>query len=301
MLSVVVGFYNNRREAPRTLHSLTRSYQRDVAGLEYEVIAVDNGSGQPLDAAVVRAFGPEFRHQYTATTSVSPAQALNEACREARGEELLVVIDGAHILSPGILGNASRAFALFPAPFIATVPFHLGPKVQNESVLEGYDQQVEDLLLERSNWMQDGYRLYSVTGAFSDAGNGWFGGLFETGCFGIRKRDFLSLGGFDERFASRGGGLVNLDFFQRALARSELEYVMLMGEGTFHQFHGGVASNAPRAVHPWAEFHEEYRRIRGESFARVPRSPFLLGKLPREALHVAEVSMHLGSAFWRQV
>ena len=43
-LSVVVVFYNMRREAIRTLQSLARSYQRDVEDLEYEVLVIDNGS-----------------------------------------------------------------------------------------------------------------------------------------------------------------------------------------------------------------------------------------------------------------
>src|SRR4029453_5975812 len=43
-LSVVVVFYNMRREAARTLHSLSRSYQRDVQDLDYEVLVIDNGS-----------------------------------------------------------------------------------------------------------------------------------------------------------------------------------------------------------------------------------------------------------------
>src|SRR5947209_1908246 len=144
MLSVVVNFYNNRREALATLHSLTRGYQQKAQDLPYEVIAVDNGSREPLTEAEVRAFGPEFS-----------------------------------------------------------------------------------------------YRLYTVTGDYSDSSGGWFGWLFESGCFGIRKDDYFALGGFDERFQAPGGGLVNLDFFQRALSRPDLEYVLLLGEGTFHQVHGG--------------------------------------------------------------
>ena len=257
MLSIVINFYNNRREAMNTLYSLTRAYQQGIQNLDYEVIAVDNGSSQPLSEDQVRAFGPEFHYRYVRTTSISPGPALNAACREARGDRLLVVIDGAHILSPGVVALTSEAFTHFPAPFLATVPFHLGPKQQNHSVLEGYNQQAEDELLARSGWKQDGYRLYGIAGSFADSSMGWFGCLFESGGFGLRKTDFFSLGGFDERFIARGGGLVNLDIFQRALARRDLQYVMLFGEASFHQFHGGVASNASATQHPWKEFHDE--------------------------------------------
>ena len=43
-LSVVVVFYNMRREAARTLHSLSRAYQQGIDDLDYEVIVVENGS-----------------------------------------------------------------------------------------------------------------------------------------------------------------------------------------------------------------------------------------------------------------
>lgn len=300
MLSIVVNFYNNRREALATLYSLTRGYQQHAQDLPYEVIAVDNGSRQPLSEAEVRAFGPEFSYRYVQTSSVSPVKAINAACRDAAGEHLLVIIDGAHILSPGILRLTNAAFRLFRSAFVATVPFHLGPNVQNLSIVEGYNQQVEDELLRGAGWKHNGYRLFSVAGDYSDGNGGWFGYLFESGCFGIRKDDYFAMGGFDERFLSRGGGLVNLDFFERALSRQDLEYVILLGEATFHQVHGGVASNALPTQHPFAEFHEEYVAIRGKQFQRVPRRPFFMGKLPDEALHIAKISAENGLPFWRQ-
>jgi predicted O-linked N-acetylglucosamine transferase (SPINDLY family) len=300
MLSIVICFYNNCREALNSLHSLSRNYQIEAHDIAYEVIAVDNGSSQPLSAEAVRAFGPEFSYRYVQTRSVSPATAMNTACREAAGDQLLVSIDGAHILSPGIFRLASTAFGDYPSPFIATVPFHLGPKVQNQSVLEGYNQQVEDALLQQSGWKENGYRLYEVAGALSGPSGGWYGCLFESGCFGIRKADFLSLGGFDERFQSRGGGLVNLDLFQRAVSREDLQYVMLLGEGTFHQVHGGVSSNVPRSQHPWDEFHQEYVQIRGKPFQRVRRTPVFLGRLPNEVLQNAKLASQMGLGAWEK-
>lgn len=300
MLSIVVNFYDNRREAANTLYSMSRAYQSEANDIEFEVIAIDNGSKQPLSADDVQAFGPEFRYRFVQTTSQSPAAAINAACRDARGDKLLVLIDGAHILSPGIYASAQRAFAQFNSPLIATVPFHLGPKQQNEAVLEGYDQRAEDALLARSGWKENGYRLYTIAGSFADGGMGWFGCAFESGCFGMRKQAYLDLGGLDERFVSRGGGLVGPDFFQRAVARDDGDYVMLLGEGTFHQFHGGVASNAPKSQHPWQEFNDEFARIRGKPFARVPRRPFYFGAIPNEAVAATQLSAQHGLALWQK-
>ena len=53
-----------KREAARTLHSLSRAYQRGVDGLDYEVVVVENGSApdQRLGAEYVQSFGSEFRY-----------------------------------------------------------------------------------------------------------------------------------------------------------------------------------------------------------------------------------------------
>jgi Glycosyl transferase family 2 len=300
MLSIVVNFFNNRREAVNTLYSLSRAYQRDARDLDFEVIAIDHGSTQPLDADVVHACGPEFQYRFVETTAVSPVAAINAACRDARGDRLLVIIDGAHILSPGIYALAERALAQFDAPFVATVGFHLGPKNQNQLATEGYNQRVEDDLLARCGWQQNGYRLYSIAGSFADPGMGWFGCAYESGCFAMRKDDYLALGGYDERFVSRGGGIAALDFFRRAVTRERGDYVMLVGEGSFHQFHGGVASNAPKDKHPYQEFSEEYLRIRGAPYARASRRPFYFGALPNEALGVARLSAQHGLELWQK-
>jgi glycosyltransferase involved in cell wall biosynthesis len=297
MLSIVVNFYDNRREAGNTLHSLTRAYQNGAEKIEYEVIALDNGSRQPLDAAAVAAFGPEFRHQFVDTASKSPAAAINAAARAARGDRIMVLVDGAHIVSPGVLRLADQAFTLFEAPFIATSSFHLGPERQNSSVLKGYGQAEEDRLLAWSRWRDDGYRLYAITRAFSDHGNGWFGCNFETGCFAMRKRDYLAMGGLDERFVLPGGGLVNLDFHERAVSSEALEYVMLLGEGTFHQFHGGVASNQPVTSHPFPQMHEEYQRLCGKPVSRAMRTPFYMGSVPDPAWFATLASARAGIKF----
>ncbi len=66
----------------------------------------------------------------------------------------------------------------------------------------------------------------------------------------MKRDDYLAMGGLDERFDTPGGGLANLDFFNRVHEREALRPIMLLGEATFHQFHGGVASNAPISRHP---------------------------------------------------
>ena len=70
-LSVVVIFHNMAREAPRTLFTLSRAYQRNIADLTYEVIVIDSASTQPLSAQVVSSFGDHFKYEHLKTDSVS--------------------------------------------------------------------------------------------------------------------------------------------------------------------------------------------------------------------------------------
>lgn len=280
LISVIVIFFNMRREAPRTLHSLTRGYQRDCEDIQYEVIAIDNGSPEPLSQQMVEAFGPEFSYHYFDTASCSPVDAVNHGATLARGRLLTISIDGARILSPGILASISRLSGAYEAPFIYTLGLHLGPDIQNDSVLKGYNQQVEDELLDKSGWERDGYQLFTIASLAGSSIEGYLGPLAESNCFCIPENEFTELGGFNPRFQTPGGGLVNLDFFQRACQAPGMTPVVLLGEGTFHQVHGGVATNVPMQDHPMETYQEEYRLIYGHSW-EIDKSlqPVFFGRL----------------------
>jgi hypothetical protein len=185
----------------------------------------------------------------------------------------MVAIDGARMLSPGVLRYTLEVLDSCPHPFVYTLGMHLGPKVQNESLLDGYCQAVEDALLDSVDWKEDGYQLFPISCVALSSRNGFFSLLSESNCFALRRSDWLDLGGFDERFSSAGGGLVNLDFFNRVHERPGMRPVMLLGEASFHQFHGGVATNVLRAEHPWKRMAAEYEAIRGKPFATVARRP----------------------------
>ncbi len=103
-LSVVVVVHDMLREARRTLHSLSRSYQVGIEELDYEVIVVENGSApeQRLGEEFVASFGPEFRYvDLGEESSPSPARAANRGIAASSGGAVAVMIDGAHVLTPG--------------------------------------------------------------------------------------------------------------------------------------------------------------------------------------------------------
>ncbi len=200
----------------------------------------------------------------------------------------MCMIDGARILSPGILKFTLLAARCVDHPFIYTLSMHLGPKPQNESMEDGYDQHQEDRLLESVDWRANGYELFRISSVALSSKKGFLSKLAESNCFTMRKDDYLRLGGLSEQFACGGGGLANLDFFNRVHERLEITPVLLLGEATFHQFHGGTATNVPLNRHPWNEFADEYRRIRGREYQPSYRRPVLIGELHPQCLPVLQ-------------
>ncbi|KMW58588.1 O-methyltransferase [Candidatus Rhodobacter oscarellae] len=289
MLSIVVIFHNMRREAARTLRSLVPPYQQGVDPQSYEVLAIDNGSSAPLDPAEVTALGPQITYHALETDSVSPVDAVNFGVSQAKGRYVAVIVDGARMASPGLIGATLSALPLKTQPFVVGLSWHLGPEVQNDSMLKGYGQTEEDQLLDSIKWPDDGYRLFEISTLAQSSNPGFFGRIPpECSWLAMRHDTFQRIGGFETRFQSPGGGLVNHDFRNRVLAEPDLGGVVLLGEGVFHQFHGGVATNVPRQEHPMAQFMEEYRRIRHAEFAVAP-SPAVtyFGTLPEGARRFA--------------
>lgn len=282
ILSIIVIFYNMKREAPRTLYTLSSKYQQDVDCNQYEIFAIDNGSDEALSEEMVQSFGPNFR-LIRREASSSPNSAINAGVELAQGKLIMVCIDGARMLTPKVVYYTLAAFRAFENPIVATIAYHLGPKLQNISMTEGYNQQIEDKLLETVDWKKNGYSLLSISSLAGSSRDGWFLPLGESSCLTTTKSQFKNLGGFDENFVSPGGGLVNLDFYKRA-CEATTPLVVLLGEGTFHQFHGGVATNVPRNQYPRHIFNKEYHHLRGEYYSQPTQESILFGKLPKESI-----------------
>ena len=243
-MSIVVVVHNIPREAPRTLFSLSRGYQRHICATDYEVIVVDNGSDPPLDRRVIEeTFGPNFRLIRLDAAPPSPAHAVNRGLAEARGEIVGVMIDGARLVTPGLLHFARQGARLYDRAIVATLGWYLGHDFQRWAMTAGYDTKDEDALLSSIDWPQNGYRLFEVATLDESSVDGWLMPVTESNALFLRRELWTELGGLDERFDAPGGGLLNLDTYRRALELPDTEPVLLLGEGTFHQLHGGVATN----------------------------------------------------------
>jgi len=277
-ISVIVVFYDMKREAARTLHTLSPSYQQGVSEFDYEVIAIDNGSPEPLKEDFVASFGSNFRYVEYDAENGSPAMAVNVGIKHAQAPYIAMIVDGARMVSPGIIRATLDALIDSQAKseigaraFVCSLAWHLGSDVQNQSLLNGYDQSVEDELLETIDWRADGYSLFEVSTLANSSDIG-LGGGFPTECswFAMSRHHFFEIGGFDRRFESPGGGLVNHEFVERVFSVPPIDAIVLKGEGNFHQFHGGVATNVKPEHHPWERFHREYQRLMGRAYAGAP-------------------------------
>jgi hypothetical protein len=285
-LSIVVIFHNMVREAERTLFTLSADYQIGVSAEDYEIIAIDNGSDLPLSPNRVSSFGPNIKYQYLDTASVSPVDAVDLGGEAACGQFVAVIVDGARMASPGLVRATLSALEAMQNPFVCALAWHLGPDVQNTSISNGYNQEIEDDLLDSIDWRNNGYRLFEISTLAQSSGVGFLGGLpSECSWLALPRKRFQDIGGFDSRFRAPGGGLVNHDFLKRISADPTTGFVVLLGEGSFHQMHGGVATNCPLAEHPMARFQEEYRSIHGKDYAQTSLpAPYYLGSLSPQML-----------------
>ena len=271
--SFLVNFYNMQREAARTLTSLSRSYQQGTENIDYEVLCIDNGSDPPMDAEWVSSFGPEFRLFKPSKLLSSPCFAINEAARQARGEYLAIMIDGAHLLTPGVLAEAANALAESPKAAVAVRHWFVGGD-QRWLSAAGYSREMEDKIFARIHWPHSGYQLFAVGAPMEESPTAWLDGLVESNCLFLEAALYDRIGGLDEGFAEPGGGFSNLDLFRRTQRTAEGGVVSLIGEASFHQYHEGTTTNVTdrekdARVRAYAN---TYREIRGYEFKHVDRT-----------------------------
>ena len=293
-LSVILIAYNMRREIPRTLQSLARRYQKGAQDLEYEVLLVDNGSPEPVDEELVSGIDVPVRLINVTDAHPSPAAAINSAAAEARGEILCLMIDGAHLLTPGVFDLTLTAYRAFDEPLVATRYFFMGPDEQNVSIEKGYNKATEDHLLRHIEWPEDGYRLFEVGSPLraGPASITWLNKMFESNCLFLRKSLFEAIGGADERFDLPGGGFLNLDVYKRASDAPGVVPVQLIGEGSFHQLHGGTTTNVSMAQRraQTEKYRQQYIAIRGSDQVMTTKDVHYLGHQPTTASKISRRS-----------
>ena len=143
---------------------------------------------------------------------------MNAGVAQARAEHVCVMVDGARMVSPGLIAGLLAIFG--PTPMPSRSPWAgTSAHSRRTSILQGYNQGVEDRMLEGAmagGWLPPvcNFQPGVVTSGRLVCAD------YGEQLFALKRHHFQALGGFDERFVAPGGGLVNLIFSARRLPPS---------------------------------------------------------------------------------
>lgn len=241
-LSIVLIVYRMRRQAMNTLYTLSARYQREVADDDYEVLVVENASDENLDAAEVAALGSNFRYFLHDEKGVSPARAINLGLSECRAPFVGLMIDGARMVTPRVVRYVLDAFAITEQALVAVPGYHLGETEHHMNESAGYNEAVERQFLDGIDWRNKGYQLFDIACWSGANPHGFFHPFLESNCMFASRGNFALIGDADERFDLPGGGALNLHMYRALGLLPGTRLFVTPGEGSFHQFHGGVTT-----------------------------------------------------------
>ena len=295
VLSVIVIGYRMAAQLANTLFTLGPGYQRNVEELEYEVVVVENASDDCLGAAQLAELPSNFRYFRREETGRSPVAAINHGFGEARGEYIGLLVDGARMLSPRVLEYAALAWRMDPDS-ITTVPgYHVGNEQHHTLTDERAAYAAEAALLASVDWRANGYLLFSVATIGGGNRHGYLQPFMESNCLFASRRHFERIGFADTRFQLAGGGSINLHMFRALGMHPRARLVVLPGEGSFHQYHGGVTTRAREDRVAELEAHKrQLHGIWNDGFHSLRREPFMLGAVTPWALPLLEHSARMG-------
>jgi glycosyltransferase involved in cell wall biosynthesis len=291
-ISIILIAYRMSEQLERTLLTLAPEYQRGVGADEYEVVVVENSSADNLSAATVAKLPENFRYFLREETGHSPVPAINFAFSECRGASIGLIMDGARMLSPGIIRTAMDAFAITTDALVAVPGYHLGEQEQHLHETDAEALAQEKALLDSVDWRSDGYELFTIA-TFSGANRrGYLHPIMECNCVFASAASFRRIGHADPQFNMPGGGSINLHIYRSLGMLPGTRVFVLPGEGSFHQYHGGVTTSS------YADRQAEIERHRVQlhslwpgGFHSLRRKPTLLGDISLQAFPFLEESL----------
>ena len=156
-ISVIIAAYNIPKQLQRTLISCSPLYQK-FDGVPLEIIVVDNGSTVPLQKSDFVRF-PNVQQIIRIEGKPSPVFGLNEGIARARFSIIALMIDGAHLLTPGIFNHVRSLVAHMPRPVINVPQYMLGTVSQNLRPADNaFEREADDL--RALGWPEYGYTLF---------------------------------------------------------------------------------------------------------------------------------------------
>jgi len=295
LLSIIVIAYDMPRQALNTLTSLSPGYQEGVSADDYEVILVENRSRRNMDATAIAALPGNFRYFLRDELGVSPAAAINFGFAQACGKFIGLMIDGARMVTPGVVRYALMAFRASEDAMVVVPGYHLGENEQQFHLTYGHSEEKEQALLNEIDWQHNGYCLFDISNLSEANRRGVFHPFMECNCLFFSADVFRDIGQADERFNLPGGGALNLYIYRHIALHSRTEAFVLAGEGSFHQLHGGVTtSESEGREHILERQSAQLTELLGYSFTSPKIEPVLLGKIRHPAMRYLALSVERG-------
>lgn len=293
-ISIIVIVYRMRRQAENTLYSLCTAYQRNVTA-NYEVVVVENRSDETLEPGFVAALPGNFRYFLREETGVSPAPAVNFALEQCRGATIGLLIDGARMLSPRVLEHVQVLRRAFDHPLIVVPGYHLGD--ERHDFAGPQRAAAEQAQLDSLDWRAHGYRLFDQACFSPGNARGYFHPLMECNALFCSRSSLAAIGGADPRFDLPGGGSINLHIYRSLGMQPQNRLVILPGEGNFHQYHGGVTTQASDDRDATLQrFRDQLNGFWGGQYRALSREPLLYGTIDGAAMRFLEQSCKSGAA-----
>jgi cephalosporin hydroxylase len=194
------------------------------------------------------------------------------------------MIDGAHVLTPGVLHFGLKGLATYEPAIVVTQQWYVGPGQQGDAMDNGYNEEYEDKLFDEIRWPNVGHRLFEIGHFVGD--RDWLDGVWESNCIFAPRTLLAQVGGFDESFSTAGGGYANLELYERLGTSTDITVCTIMGEGSFHQTHGGTTTNQADAATRRSRvfgYSRDYAQLRGRAFKGPGKPLHYVGRLPNAA------------------
>jgi glycosyltransferase involved in cell wall biosynthesis len=291
-VSVIVIGYKMPGQLENTLRSLYADYQRGVSEEDYEVIVMENSSVANLREPFVQNLPSNFRYLLREESAATPVYAVNEAFALCRAPLICLMIDGARMVSPGIIQNALMAYAITPGAIVAVPGYHLGNDEQH--MVDGVEDQLafEQQLLASVNWEADGYELFRIS-TFSGANRrGYLQPIMECNCIFASADNFAAIGFANTDFQLPGGGSINLHMYRSLGMLPDTRLFVTPGEGSFHQYHGGVTTSSYEEREAEIEKHRiQLHSYWPEGFHSLRREPTLIGEISPQSVSFLQDSL----------
>jgi cephalosporin hydroxylase len=128
----------------------------------------------------------------------------------------------------------------------------------------------------------------------------WFDGIVESNCLFVPRAVLDQYGGFDDSFAMPGGGYANLDLFERIGIAPGINVASILGEGTFHQVHGGTTTNVADEDlrrERVSSYREHFEELRGRPLIGLDRPVHFVGAMSTKAARRTRSRRHISGPF----